>query len=146
MRKMKNVQVLLSIVIVFAVTSCMMSGSSDENESDRNVVLGNWEITRESYVTNKNKNREVDARFVVAFQLNTDSTATVIYEINNQRNEVPATWIWKAEKKIGNENFGLSLNSDVVIHAGRFPILGLILNQKKDELSLSASDYLFEKV
>lgn len=144
--KMKKNQLLLTVILAVAFASCMISGSSGESDANRKDVVGNWQITGKSYETTKDKNEEKETQIVLSFQLNADSTGIMVYEMKNRKNEIPVTWSWKAEKRLGSENFGVSMKSDVVIRGGGFTMLGLMLSEKEGKLNLKASDYLFEKV
>jgi hypothetical protein len=144
--KMKKNQLLLIVILAVTVASCMMSGSSGETDANRKDVVGSWQIAGKSYETIKDKNEDKETQTVLSFQLKADSTGIMVYEMNNRKNEIPITWTWKAEKKLGSENFGVSMKSDVVIHGGGFTMLGLMVSEKAGKLNLKASDYLFEKV
>ncbi|SHJ84898.1 hypothetical protein SAMN05444280_13426 [Tangfeifania diversioriginum] len=142
---MKKNQLLLIVILAVTVASCMMSGSSGESDANRKDVVGSWQIAGKSYETIKDKNEEKETQTVLSFQLKADSTGTMVYEMKNRKNEIPITWTWKAEKKLGSENFGVSMKSDVVIRGGGFTMLGLMIEENAGKLNLKSSDYLFEK-
>ena len=81
---------------------------------------------------------------IKTFQLNSDSTAVVSYA-NSAENQRSGKWAWKAGSKIGNDNFGISLTTDVAIYINGLEALGLQLNKTDGKMKLTVGDYLFEK-
>jgi hypothetical protein len=130
--------ILISILIL---SSCLVSNRSDNSETDIKEVLGSWRITTESLKKIKSNDQKTDDKIITSFKLNSDSTATVSFG-ESEKNIMNGTWIWQAEKKLGNENFGLSLKSDVVIRVSGLYIFGL---QLSEENNLLAGDYIFKK-
>lgn len=140
----KTFNQFLILISALLITSCLISGSSNNSDTDINDVLGNWSITKGSLKMIKSDENKTEDKIVSAFKLNSDSTATVIFG-ESERKTMNGTWTWQAEKQIGNKNLGLSLKSDVVIYVQGLYTLGLQLRQNGDKNKLIAGDYTFEK-
>ncbi len=139
---MKSINsILISLSILF-LTSCLISSSSDNLDLNRKDVLGSWKISKES---SKKINKEKTAtERITYFQLNSDSTVTVSFGDSTEK-KMTGTWVWKAEKRLGNDNFGFSLKTDVVIYVNNLFTLGLKLSKIDGKINLTAADYSFEK-
>ena len=123
---MKPINSILAVVTILILTSCGFSNSSDKANINRQDVLGSWTITAESK-EKQDKNNSTGLT-IKSFQLNSDSTATVTYA-NSAETQRSGKWRWKAEKKLGNDSFGFSVNTDVVIYVNSRLALGLLLNK-----------------
>ncbi|WP_159518068.1 hypothetical protein [Sunxiuqinia indica] len=132
---------LLILISILIFTSCLFFNGSDNSDTDIKEVLGSWRITKKSLKKMKNDDQKTDHKIITSFKLNSDSTATVFFGVFEKK-IMNGTWIWQAEKKLGNENFGLSIKSDVVIRVNGLYTLGL---QLREDNNLFTRDYTFEK-
>ncbi len=123
---MKSINSILAAISILLLTSCGFSNSSDKANIKRQDVLGSWTITAESK-EKQDKNNSTGLT-IKSFQLNSDSTAIVTYA-NSVETQRSGKWRWKAEKKLGNDSFGFSVNTDVVIYVNSRLALGLLLNK-----------------
>ncbi len=139
-RRINQILIVTSILIM---TSCLVSTSSNNSSTDIQEVLGSWNITKSSLKKIKSENKETEDKIITSFKLNSDSTA-IVYFGESEKKRMNGTWIWQAEKKLGNENFGVSIKSDVVIRVTGYT-LGLQLNEERGKNNLTARDYTFEK-
>lgn len=131
----------LILISFLVLSSCLVSNSSNNSDTDVKEILGSWKITKESLQKIKSDDQKTEDKTITSFNLNSDSTATVSFG-TSEKKIMNGTWIWQAEKKLGNENFGLSIKSDVVIRVNGLYTLGLQLREKNN---LCAGDYTFEK-
>ncbi len=135
---MKSITTILILLSILILTSCFVSNSSDNVGIKRQDILGSWKINKETAENEK----------ISYFQLNADSTVIVSFG-DSMEKKMTGTWVWKAEKKIGNNNLGLSLKTDVVIYVNNNVnnsfILGLKLSEVDGKINLMTADYSFEK-
>ena len=143
---MRSIHFLLIALSILILTSCFVSNSSNNDDIKRPDVLGSWKITKES--SQKINNKTADNEKISYFQLNADSTVIVSFG-DSMEKKMTGTWVWKAEKKLGNNNLGLSLKTDVVIYVNssinNLFFLGLQLNKTDGKINLTTADYSFEK-
>lgn len=139
---MKPIYSILIAISFLILSSCTFLNSYDNLNLKRQEILGSWTLSKESL--KKIKKEKQKDKIIAYFQLNSDSTATVSFEDSIEK-KMAGTWVWKAEKKLGNNNLGISLKSDVVIYVNGLFTLGLQLNEIDGKINLTAADYLFEK-
>ncbi len=140
---MKLIHLFLIAFSVLILTSCSVSSSSDNLNLKMQDVLGSWKLSKESSKIIKKENQKAENKVITSFQLRADSTATVFFGDSIEK-KMDGTWVWKAEKKIGNNAFGFSLKSDVVIYTTGH-LLGLRLDETDGKVNLTVGDYLFVK-
>ncbi|MCU4163775.1 hypothetical protein [Carboxylicivirga caseinilyticus] len=140
----KTFNQLLIFITVLTITSCLISGGSNNLNVEKNDVLGSWKITKRSLKKITSDEKRTEDKIITSFILNSDSTAIITFgESDNKK--MNGTWIWQAEKKMGNNNFGISISSDVVLNVNGLSALALQLEQKGEKNNLKAGDYTFEK-
>jgi len=130
---MNKTLVFLAFVCVLSTLSC-----TPKKENTREDVFGVWEATKES-LKKQNENK------VFSFQLNEDSTA-VICRNDLTQEKSKGTWLWNVEKNWGNSNFGISFRYDVRLDVNYGLRLGLLLEERRGHLYLTAGDYEFRKI
>ena len=139
---MKQQGTILLILSILILTSCFSPPSSSIINIERKDVLGSWNVTKKSL--EGVKKQKDGHKIVTHFELNADSTTTVSFG-NSSESRSNGKWVWKAEKELGNKNFGISLKSDVVIYVNGLFTLGLQLNEIDGKISLTAADYIFKR-
>ena len=140
---MKLTYLFLIAFSILILTSCSVSSSSDNLNLKMQDVLGSWKLSKESSRIIKKEKQKAENKVITSFHLNADSTATVSFGDSIEK-KLDGTWVWKAEKKIGNNSFGFSLKTDVVIYTAGH-ILGMQLNETDGKVNLTVGDYLFVK-
>lgn len=139
---MKTIPSILIAFSILILTSCTSSNSSDNSNLKREDVLGVWTLSKRSL--EKIKKEKPDDKIITSFQLNADSTATASFDGSIDKKRA-GTWVWKAEMKLGKNNFGISLKCDVVLYVNGLFKLGLDLNETAGKMNLNAADYSFQK-
>ncbi len=136
MKSIKSIFILLAILLL---TACSSSNNIDVSRED---VLGTWDLSTQSL---KKIDLQKESSTITSFQLNADSTATFNLGDSSER-RVDGRWTWKNEKRIGTEDFGVSLENDVMIYGKRMWVLGLVLREDKNEkITLIVQDKIYEK-
>ena len=142
MKSIKSIFILLAILLL---TACSSSNNIDVSRED---ILGTWELSDQSL---KKTDLQKESITTTSFQLNADSTAS-FYLGDSPDRKVDGRWTWKNEKKIGSENFGVSIENDVMIYGKRkindkdIWVLGLKLREGKNgEITLMAQNKIYEK-
>lgn len=142
MKSIKSIFILLAILLL---TACSSSNNIDVSRED---VLGTWDLSTQSL---KKIDLQKESSTITAFQLNADSTA--LFTLGDSPDKkVDGRWTWKNEKRIGSENFGVSIENDVMIYGKRkindkdIWVLGLKLRESKNgEITLIVQDKIYEK-
>ena len=136
---MKPNNVFFLILSLFSATGCITS-NNNTNQIKIEDILGSWTLTDESL---EQLSSETPATlFITGFHLNADSTATVSF---GKSSEKAGYWIWKAEKKTGNNTFGVSIESDVLIKADGIPYSSLRLSNEQGKIFLRSNDFVYKK-
>jgi hypothetical protein len=142
MKSIKSIFILLAILLL---TACSSSNNIDVSRED---ILGTWELSDQSL---KKTDLQKESITTTSFQLNADSTAS-FYLGDSPDRKVDGRWTWKNEKRIGSENFGVSIENDVMIYGKRkihdkdIWVLGLKLREGKNgEITLMAQNKIYEK-
>lgn len=142
---MKSIQTIFISLAILLFTACFSSNNIDVSRED---VLGSWDLSTQSL---KKIDIQKETSTITSFQLNGDSTATFTLGDSSDR-KVDGRWTWKNEKRIGSENFGVSIENDVMIYGKKMIydkdmwVLGLILREDKNgELILTVQDKIYEK-
>jgi len=142
MKSIKSIFILLAILLL---TACSSSNNIDVSRED---ILGTWELSDQSL---KKTDLQKESITTTSFQLNADSTAS-FYLGDSPDRKVDGRWTWKNEKRIGSENFGVSIENDVMIYGKRkihdkdIWVLGLKLREGKNgEITLIVQDKIYEK-
>ena len=130
---MKKTLGFLIFVCVLSTLSC-----TPKKENIRKDVFGVWEATKES-LKKQNENK------VFSFQLNEDSTALICRNDLTQEKS-KGKWLWNVEKNLGNSNFGINFRYDVRLDVNYALRLGLLLEERRGYLYLTAGDYEFRKI
>lgn len=142
---MKSINSTFIIILILMLTACTFSSRSDLADLKRQDVLGVWKISNES--SKQLKNGKAESEIITCCQLNDDSTVVVSFG-DSMEKKMTGTWIWKAEKRLGNSELGLSLKSDVVIRVNTLSsviMLWMFVNKTDGVLKLTSNDYTFEK-
>ena len=136
---MKSIKSIFILLAIFLLTACSSSNNIDVSRED---VLGTWDLSTQSL---KKIDLQKESSTITSFQLNADSTATFSLGDSSER-RVDGRWTWKNEKRIGTEDFGVSLENDVMIYGKRMWVLGLVLRKDKNEkITLIVQDKIYEK-
>lgn len=136
MKSIKSIFILLAILLL---TACSSSNNIDVSRED---VLGSWELSSQSL---KKLDLQKESSTITSFQLNADSTASFTMGDSSDR-KVDGRWTWKNEKRIGSENFGVSIENDVMIYGKKMWALGLVLREDRNgEITLIVQDKIYEK-
>jgi hypothetical protein len=136
---MKSIKSIFILLAIFLITACSSSNNIDVSRED---VLGTWDLSTQSL---KKIDLQKESSTITSFQLNADSTATFNLGDSSER-RVDGRWTWKNEKRIGTEDFGVSLENDVMIYGKRMWVLGLVLREDKNEkITLIVQDKIYEK-
>ena len=136
---MKSIKSIFILLAIFLITACSSSNNIDVSRED---VLGTWDLSTQSL---KKIDLQKESSTITSFQLNADSTATFNLGDSSER-RVDGRWTWKNEKRIGTEDFGVSLENDVMIYGKRMWVLGLVLRKDKNEkITLIVQDKIYEK-
>ncbi len=110
---MKSIRLIITSLTALILTSCFSSSNSENNNLSREEILGTWKLSVQSL---KDIDLEKESSTITSFQLNADSTA-VFYLADSPDKKTEGTWTWDNEKKIGNEDFGISIENDVMIYS-----------------------------
>lgn len=132
MKYFKTAALVFSILVM---ASCTSPTSTDSVKRDH--VVGAWQLAEKEKDDSAIQKQDSTGRLVTSFKLNSDSTATVVVYDWGAKSDISGNWKWKAEKKMGNSTFGLSLKSDVVIEVQGKIILGLLLEKVDGEIRLT---------
>ena len=136
---MESIKSIFILLAIFLLTACSSSNNIDVSRED---VLGTWDLSTQSL---KKIDLQKESSTITSFQLNADSTATFNLGDSSER-RVDGRWTWKNEKRIGTEDFGVSLENDVMIYGKRMWVLGLVLREDKNEkITLIVQDKIYEK-
>ena len=136
---MKSIKSIFILLAIFLITACSSSNNIDVSRED---ILGTWDLSTQSL---KKIDLQKESSTITSFQLNADSTATFNLGDSSER-RVDGRWTWKNEKRIGTEDFGVSLENDVMIYGKRMWVLGLVLRKDKNEkITLIVQDKIYEK-
>lgn len=136
---MKPNNVLVLILSLFLATGCITS-NNNTNQIKIEDILGSWTLTDESL---EQLSTETPATlFITGFYLKADSTATILF---GKSSEKAGYWIWKAKKKKGNNTFGISIESDVLIKADGIPYSSLRLSNEQGKIRLHSNDFIYKK-
>ena len=136
---MKSIKSIFILLAIFLITACSSSNNIDVSRED---ILGTWDLSTQSL---KKIDLQKESSTITSFQLNADSTATFNLGDSSER-RVDGRWTWKNEKRIGTEDFGVSLENDVMIYGKRMWVLGLVLREDKNEkITLIVQDKIYEK-
>ena len=136
---MKSIKSIFILLAIFLLTACSSSNNIDVSRED---ILGTWDLSTQSL---KKIDLQKESSTITSFQLNADSTATFNLGDSSER-RVDGRWTWKNEKRIGTEDFGVSLENDVMIYGKRMWVLGLVLREDKNEkITLIVQDKIYEK-
>lgn len=139
---MKPIHSILIGLSILILTSCSVSISSGDLDVKRQDILGSWKISKGSLRMINNDTTK--KKIITSFRLNADSTVIVSFG-GSTKKKMTGTWAWKAEKELGNRNFGISVKSDVAVYVNGLFTLGLQISKMDGEIILSAADYTFEK-
>ncbi|WP_200975233.1 hypothetical protein [Echinicola sp. 20G] len=142
---MKNLKYVAVILFACLIAFWNNLEDADANENvdygdtsaiKREELIGFWTLGEEQAIE---ENGQDTASVITAFELKSDST-TVVYWGDHQ---VEGKWRWKAEKSIGNNNFGFSFNSDIVLLTQKYRTLSdiraFMLDPRKEGSSLTIS-------
>ena len=136
---MKSIQAIFISLTILLFTACFSSSNVDVSRED---VLGSWELSSQSL---KKLDLQKESSTITSFQLNADSTASFTLGDSSDR-KVDGRWTWKYEKRIGTEDFGVSIENDVMIYGKKMWMLGLVLREDKNgEITLIVQDKIYEK-
>ena len=136
---MESIKSIFILLAIFLLTACSSSNNIDVSRED---ILGTWDLSTQSL---KKIDLQKESSTITSFQLNADSTATFNLGDSSER-RVDGRWTWKNEKRIGTEDFGVSLENDVMIYGKRMWVLGLVLREDKNEkITLIVQDKIYEK-
>lgn len=139
---MKKFNTTILILTITILSSCIISGRSDNMDYNRNDVLGKWEITKSAL--KQVKKDEDDHNIISAFVLKPDSTVVVTWGVSKPYNKT-GTWKWKPEKRIGSDKIGFNFETDVFVESGH-QLLGFKIKDQDEEMYLNAYKYEFKKV
>ena len=136
---MKSIQTIFISLTILLFTACFSSNNIDVSRED---VLGSWELSAQSL---KKIDLQKESSTITSFQLNADSTASFTMGDSSDR-KVDCRWTWKYEKRIGTEDFGVSIENDVMIYGKKMWMLGLVLREDRNgEITLIVQDKIYEK-
>lgn len=138
---MKYFKTAAFVFSILVMASCTSPTSTDSVK--REHVVGVWQLAEKKIDDSARLKQDSTGRLVTSFQLNSDSTATVVVYDRGDESNISGSWKWKAEKKMGNSTFGLSLKSDVVIEVQGKIILGLLLEKVDGEIRLTVGKDIY---
>ncbi|NKI27825.1 hypothetical protein HCG49_14765 [Arenibacter sp. 6A1] len=134
--KLKNT--ITALVCVLLLVSCLESKTAKETslKTQREQMIGDWHFSSESFQRIHPKDE-----VVMAFTLHDDATATVVFGNKNTSRVEKGSWSWQYKKELGNENFGLSSSTDVLVKVQKSKdkvfVIGFQLEMEDQELRLS---------
>lgn len=135
-----NKSLLVSLtVLLFIVCSC--STNANEIKPERDDIIGTWKITDASY--NALRKLRPNNKITTLMELNADSTVVFYYGKNHDRT-TEAQWTFKDEKKRAFDEFGVSLQNDIIINSKKWGF-GMLLGNCGGKTILYVKEYAFEK-
>lgn len=136
-----NNALLVSVTILLIALSACTTTSSNKVDWEREDVIGSWKISEASYKAIKRVKSK--SKIVTLFELNLDSTA-VFYYGEDHETKKEAKWHWQSEKKLAYDEFGVSLEHDIIIKSKKMG-MGMLLENNDGKITLNARDFSFEK-
>jgi hypothetical protein len=139
---------LLLISIIFVITGSFTLAPSDTDTVKREDVLGTWNLSSKSELKTTKDETEEQEILIKKFTLNSDSTVVVHFRDNEGVREERGSWRWKAEMGLARKG-AIKISTDIIISVSftdnqQF-MLGLVIRQEKEKITLSGDGLIYEK-
>ena len=139
---------LLLISIIFIITVSFTLAPRNTDTVKREDVFGTWNLSSKSKLKTTHDETGEQEILIKKFTLNSDSTIVVQFRDNEGVREARSSWRWKAEMGLARKG-AFKISTDIIISVSfsdsRQFMLGLVIRQEEEKITLIGDDLIYEK-